>query len=66
MRAAQMLKQALATLKVVPIPEAVTITFFSQLMENHLFKGSEGLEKYAVTMLDELSKWAQAMRVLRA
>jgi NAD(P)H-dependent FMN reductase len=66
MRAAQMFKQTLGTLKVVPIPEAVTITFFSQLMEEHVFKGSEALEKSSVTMLDELSRWTEALRTLRA
>jgi NAD(P)H-dependent FMN reductase len=65
-RAVQMLKQTLSTLKVVPIPEAVTITFFSQLMEDHVFKGSEALEKSSVTMLDELARWTDAMRALRS
>jgi NAD(P)H-dependent FMN reductase len=65
MRAAQMLKQTLVALKVMPIPEAVTITFFSQLMEENVFKGSEPLEKSAVTMLDELGRWAGALRALR-
>ncbi|HEY3666835.1 MAG TPA: NAD(P)H-dependent oxidoreductase [Polyangiaceae bacterium] len=65
MRAVQMFKQTLCTLKVVPIPEAVTITFFSQLMEEHVFKGSEALEKSSVTMLDELSRWTEALRTLR-
>src|SRR5258708_5303931 len=51
-RAAQMLKQTLSTLKVVPIPEAVTITFASQLMEDHVFNGSETLEQSSIAMLD--------------
>lgn len=66
MRAAQQLKQPLVTLKVMPIPEAVTVTFFGQLMENGVFKGSEALEKASVTMLDELVRWADALKVLRA
>jgi NAD(P)H-dependent FMN reductase len=66
MRSAQMLKQTLCALKVVPIPEAVTITYFSQLMDNQTFKGSEALEKSAVTMLDELARWTDALRALRA
>ena len=65
MRAAQQTKQPLISLKVMPIPEAVTITFFAQLMENGAFKGSEALEKSSVTMLDELARWADALRVLR-
>ncbi len=65
MRAVQMLKQTLCTLKVMPIPEAVTITFFSQLMDNGVFNGSEALEKASVAMLDELARWTEALRALR-
>jgi len=65
MRSVQMLKQPLSTLKVVGIPEAVTITFFAQLMDNGIFKGSESLEKASVTMLDELSRWTEALAPLR-
>ena len=36
------------------------------MMENHVFKGSEALEKSAVTMLDELARWTDAMRALRS
>src|SRR5258706_3486437 len=53
-RAVQMLKQPLISMKVVGIPESVAIPFFTQLMDNGAFKGSEALEKSAVTMLDEL------------
>ena len=65
MRSVQMLKQPLSTLKVVGIPEAVTITFFAQLMDNGIFKGSESLEKASMTMLDELSRWTEALAPLR-
>ena len=65
MRAVQMIKQPLSVLKVACIPESVTITFFSQLMENSTFKGSEPLEKAAVTMLDELHRWTGALATLR-
>ena len=65
MRSVQALKQPLSTLKVVGIPEAVTITFFAQLMENGVFKGSEALEKAGATMLDELLRWTEALTVLR-
>ena len=64
-RSVQMLKQPLISMKVVGIPESVAIPFFAQLMENGSFKGSEALEKSAVTMLDELSRWTEALAVLR-
>jgi NAD(P)H-dependent FMN reductase len=64
-RAVQMLKQPLISMKVVGIPESVVIPFFTQLMDNGTFKGSEGLEKSAVTMLEELLRWTEALRTLR-
>ncbi len=64
-RSVQMLKQPLIAMKVVGLPESVTIPFFAQLMENGIFKGSESLEKSAVTMLDELYRWTDALAVLR-
>src|SRR5450432_1598506 len=36
-RSVQMVKQPLSALKVVPIPEAVTIPFFAQLMDSGTF-----------------------------
>jgi NAD(P)H-dependent FMN reductase len=51
-RAAQMLKQVLTTLKMVPIPEAVSIPFVTQFVA-------------ATAMLDELLALAEALRPLR-
>jgi NAD(P)H-dependent FMN reductase len=64
-RAVQMLKQPLISMKVVGIPESVVIPFFAQLMDGGAFKGSEALEKSAVTMLDELQRWTDALASLR-
>ncbi|HXK19134.1 MAG TPA: NAD(P)H-dependent oxidoreductase, partial [Polyangiaceae bacterium] len=64
-RAVQMLKQPLISMKVVGIPESVAIPFFSKLMEQGTFKGSEALETSAVTMLDELARWTNALATLR-
>ena len=67
MRAAQMLKQTLLALKMVPISEAVPIPFFAQMMdkESGAFKGTEAHEKAAATMLDELKRWDAALSTLR-
>jgi NAD(P)H-dependent FMN reductase len=66
-RSVQMTKQVLMTLKVVPLPEAVNVSFFSKLMDpSGTFLGSEALEKSATTMLDELHRWEQALLTLRA
>lgn len=65
-RSVQMAKLVLTSLKVMPIPEAVTIPFFSQYMADGAFKGSESLDKAAKTLLDELHRWAAALTVLRS
>ena len=67
LRAAQMLKQTLLALRIVPINEAVTIPFVAQLMdkESGAFKGNESHDKAAVTVLDELKRWDGALATLR-
>jgi NAD(P)H-dependent FMN reductase len=65
-RSVQMTKQVLTTLKIMPLPEAVNIAFFTKLMDpNGVFLGSEALVKSAVTLLDELHRWAEALSPLR-
>ncbi len=65
-RSAQMTKQVLTTLKMVPIVEAVPIPFFAKHMtEAGVFEGTEAHALAARTMLDELARWASALRVLR-
>jgi NAD(P)H-dependent FMN reductase len=67
MRAVQMTKMLLTSLKVVPLPEAVSISFFLQLIDpSGVFQGSEALEKSATTMLGELVRWSGALKALRA
>ncbi len=65
-RAVQMLKQPLSTMKVVGLPESVAIPFFAQHMEAGTFKGTEAFEKAGVAMLDELLRWTEALAALRA
>jgi NAD(P)H-dependent FMN reductase len=66
MRAVQMTKLLLTSLKIVPLPEAVSIVFFQQLMApTGAFLGSEPLEKAATTMLGELHRWSGALKSLR-
>ena len=64
-RAVQMLKQPLISMKVVGIPESVAVPFFTQHVNGNVFTGSESHEKAAVTMLDELLRWAGALATLR-
>jgi NAD(P)H-dependent FMN reductase len=66
MRSVQMAKMLLTTLKMVPIPEAVTVPFFSKMIDaSGAFSGSEELEKAGVAMLDELLKWSSVLSALR-
>jgi NAD(P)H-dependent FMN reductase len=67
LRAVQMAKPLLTTLKMMPIPEAVSIPFFPQHRDQSgKFKPTEAHEKSATEMLDELWKWAEALRPMRS
>lgn len=67
LRAVQMAKQTLSALRVVVIPEAVTIPFVAQAVDRATatFKANEQHEKSAVTVLDELHRWTTALAALR-
>ena len=65
LRSVQMTKTILTSLKMMPIPEAVTIAFFSKLMSEGKFTGEPTHDKSCVAMLDELHKWATALAPLR-
>jgi NAD(P)H-dependent FMN reductase len=65
-RSVQMTKQVLTTLKVVPLPEAVSLPFFSkQLDAEKNFNPGDSQDKALTTMLDELLRWTNALRTLR-
>ena len=67
MRAVQMLKQFNTTLKMMPIPEAVTITMFGELIDAEgKLQPTPIMETAAGTMLGELKKWTGALKTLRA
>ena len=66
-RAAQMLKQVITTLRVMPVPEAVSIPYVREFLdEDGRLKPNEIMESSATAMLDELLRWAEALRPLRA
>ena len=64
-RSAQMTKQTMTALKMVPLVEAVHIPFFQKLIVDGEFRGDATQEKAVSTMLDELLRWESALRVLR-
>jgi NAD(P)H-dependent FMN reductase len=65
-RSVQMTKQILPTLRMMALPEAVAIPFFSQHLADGVFKAAEAHEKAATAMLDELLRWSGALATLRA
>jgi NAD(P)H-dependent FMN reductase len=68
LRAAQMVKQTVSAMKLVAIPEAVTIPFVGQAIdkESGAFKATDAHDKSAATVLDELARWTTALATLRA
>lgn len=64
-RSVQMTKMILTSLKMMPIPEAVTIPFFTNHMKDGSFLATEPLEQAAKTMLDELARWSGALETMR-
>jgi len=66
MRSVQTAKLMVTGFKMMPMVEAVNIPFYTQLMENGVFKSNETHDKAVPVMLDELLRWAEAMKVLRA
>lgn len=67
-RGVQMAKLTLTALRVMPIPEAVSIPFFTQHIdqESGTFKPPEAQDKAAEAMLNELLRWAAALKGMRA
>lgn len=65
-RAVQMVKQVVTTLKMMPLPEAVAIPFFNQYFDDQKrFQPNEAMQTSATGMLDELARWATALQTLR-
>jgi NAD(P)H-dependent FMN reductase len=73
LRAVQMTKLTLTTLKIVPIVEAVSIPLVHQQISDaegsaagvKVFKATEAQEKSAAAMFDELHRWAAALATMR-
>lgn len=66
-RSAEITKLIATTLRMMPIPEAVSIPFFSKHIDEEAesFSPGEVQEKASAAMLDELLRWAVALRTLR-
>jgi hypothetical protein len=66
MRSVQTAKLMVTGFKMMPMVEAVNIPFYTQLMQDGVFKSNETHDKAAPVMLDELLRWAEALKALRA
>ena len=65
-RSAQVAKQLVSTLKMVPIPEGVMIQMaWNLLNESKQFQAQEHHTGSSETMLKELAKWAEALKAMR-
>jgi NAD(P)H-dependent FMN reductase len=65
-RAAQMEKLMLTSVKVMTVPEGVSIPLQTHMDKAGNFTPSEPIEKSAKAMLDELVRWAGALKPLRS
>ena len=66
MRSVQAIKPLLTSVKVMPLPEAVSIPFVNNHIENGVFKPAELQANSAKALLDELHRWAVALQPMRA
>ena len=66
MRAVQMSKLVVTSLRMVAIPEGVFIPFAAKLLHEGRFDPAATQDDAVKRVLDELGKWAGALRVLRA
>ena len=68
LRGVQMTKEIVTALKMMPMAEAVAIPFFNQHIDAAAgtFDPGEVQAKASTVMLDELVRWAEALRPLRS
>ncbi|MEQ1569460.1 MAG: NAD(P)H-dependent oxidoreductase [Myxococcota bacterium] len=65
-RSSQMTKQLVTTLKMMPVPEQVSLPFFQKFVgPDGTFTPEPAAESAARAMLTELARWEQALRSLR-
>lgn len=65
-RSAQMEKLLLTSVKVMTIPEGVSVPMVASHIKDGRFEAPQFLEPSMKAMLDELAKWAGALKALRA
>jgi NAD(P)H-dependent FMN reductase len=66
LRAVQAAKPLLTSVKIMPLPESVSIQFVQNFVKDGVFTPERMHEDMARLMLDELAKWAAALGPMRA
>ena len=64
-RSQQSAKPLLTSMRMMPIPEGVSIPFVRNFLKEGRIEGDERMAKSAAAMLDELHRWAGALAPLR-
>lgn len=65
LRSVQMQKLTASALKMVPLNEGVTLPFAANHVKDGAFHAEESHQKAAGVMLDELARWATALKTMR-
>ena len=66
LRSAQVLRQLLGNVNVHALPQVVPVPMFPQFIgDDGVFRPNESMKDGAKAMLDELLKWASALKTLR-
>jgi NAD(P)H-dependent FMN reductase len=65
LRAMQMTRTMVTGFKMMPMVEAVNIPFFTQFIQDGVFKSNETHDKAVPVMLDELHRWSESLKTLR-
>jgi len=66
LRAVQLEKQLVTTLKMMPMMEGVMVPMVAKLLdENKAFQANDLIRSAATTMLNELLRWAEGLKAMR-
>jgi NAD(P)H-dependent FMN reductase len=65
LRGVQSIKPVVTTLRMMPLPEGVMLPFVAQQIGSNGFAATEPQQGSAIVLLDELLRWAEALKRLR-
>jgi hypothetical protein len=66
LRSAQVLRHLLSNVNVHALPQVVPVQFVQQFIDDGVFRPNEQIQDGVNGLLDELHKWARALRILGA